>query len=128
MAAKTWRVGTIGYGDIFNMGKIHLESLRKNEGFTPAAVCDADPARMAAAQGDFPGIEAYTDVAEMLAKARLDLVVIITPHNSHARADPAVPARGRRRGGREADGDHHRRGSEHGRHRQGHRPLPEHLP
>ncbi len=84
MAAKIWRVGTIGYGGAFNMGKVHLESLRKNEGFVPAAVCDADATRVAAAQGDFPGIEAYTNVAEMLKKAKLDLVIIITPHNSHA--------------------------------------------
>ena len=84
MAAKTWRIGTIGYGGVFHMGKIHLESLQKNAGFIPAAVCDADASRVAAAQNDFPGMEAYTDVAEMLKKAKLDLVTIITPHNSHA--------------------------------------------
>lgn len=81
---KTFRVGTIGYGGAFNMGKTHLESLQKNEGFIPAAVCDLDAARVEVAHTDFPGIETYTNVAQMLKKANLDLVIIITPHNTHA--------------------------------------------
>lgn len=80
----TWRVGTIGYGGAFNMGKTHLQSLAKNAGFIPAAVCDADEKRTEVAATDFPGIERYTKVSEMLAKAKLDLVIIITPHDSHA--------------------------------------------
>ncbi len=81
---KTFRVGTIGYGGAFNMGKTHLESLRKNEGLIPAAVCDLDLKRVEVAHTDFPGIETYTNVAQMLKKAKLDLVIIITPHNTHA--------------------------------------------
>ena len=84
MSSKIWRVGTIGYGGAFNMGKTHLQSLAKNEGFVPAAVCDADAARTLVAEQDFPGIQRYTKVSEMLAKAKLDLVIIITPHDSHA--------------------------------------------
>lgn len=87
MVAKksTWRVGVIGYGGAFNMGKTHLESLRKNEGFIPSAVCDLDPKRVEAARADFPGIGVYTDPAKMFREADLDLVIIITPHNSHAK-------------------------------------------
>jgi len=87
MAQKksTWRVGVIGYGGAFNMGKTHLESLRKNAGFVPAAVCDLDPKRVEVAGTDFPGISVYTDPAKMFKDADLDLVIIITPHNSHAR-------------------------------------------
>jgi predicted dehydrogenase len=84
MSKSTWRVGTIGYGGAFNMGKTHLASLAKNAGFIPAAVCDADASRTEVAATDFPGIERYTKVADMLAKAKLDLVIIITPHDSHA--------------------------------------------
>jgi len=80
----TYRIGTIGYGGAFNMGKTHLESLRKNEGFIPAAVCDLDAKRVEVAHQDFPGIETYTNVAEMLKNAKLDLVIIITPHDTHA--------------------------------------------
>ena len=84
MSKTSWRVGCIGYGGAFNMGKTHLQSLAKNAGFIPAAVCDADAKRVEVAATDFPGIERYTKVSEMLAKAKLDLVIIITPHNSHA--------------------------------------------
>jgi scyllo-inositol 2-dehydrogenase (NADP+) len=85
MASKTFRVGAIGYGGAFNMGKLHLETIRKSGAeFVPTAVCDADAARVKVAATDFPGIQTYTDVDEMLAKAKLDLVIIITPHNTHA--------------------------------------------
>jgi predicted dehydrogenase len=50
----------------------------------PAAVCDLDPARTAAAGEDFPGIATYTSVETMLREAGLDLVTVITPHNTHA--------------------------------------------
>jgi scyllo-inositol 2-dehydrogenase (NADP+) len=83
-ASKIFRVGTIGYGGAFNMGKTHLESIRKNPNFVPAAVCDLDAKRVEVAHADFPGIETYTNVAQMLKKAKLDLVIIITPHNTHA--------------------------------------------
>jgi len=39
---------------------------------------------MVQAKIDYPEIDTFTDVNEMLAKSKLDLVVIITPHNTHA--------------------------------------------
>jgi predicted dehydrogenase len=66
------------------MGKHHLGSIGKVEGMRGVAACDIDPARTAAASADFPGIETYPDLGEMLAKAKLDLVTVITPHDSHA--------------------------------------------
>jgi predicted dehydrogenase len=82
---KSFAVGVIGYGGAFNMGKLHLESLRKaSDRFVPTAVCDADAARAAVAQQDFPGVQPFTEVDKMLKIARPDLVIIITPHNTHA--------------------------------------------
>jgi predicted dehydrogenase len=51
---------------------------------TPTAVCEVDASRLAVATGDFPGIETYASVEEMLAKSKVDLITIITPHNTHA--------------------------------------------
>ena len=82
---KEIKVGTIGYGGAFNMGKHHLNDLCKNKGFVPAAVCDLDPNRVKVAETDFPGIETYTDVSEMLKKSEVELLVIILPHNVHAK-------------------------------------------
>lgn len=83
MSTKQIKVGTIGYGGAFNMGREHLQGLLKHEGFVPCAVCDLDPARLAIAQEEFPGIETYTDIDEMLAKSEVELLVIILPHNAH---------------------------------------------
>jgi len=78
------RVGVIGYGGAFNMGREHLKEMRA-AGMTPAAVAELDPARLAVATADFPGIATFASVADMLKKADIDLVTIITPHNTHAK-------------------------------------------
>lgn len=78
------KVGTIGYGGAFNMGRHHLNDLLKNPGFQASAVCDVDPERVKIATTDFPGIETYTDVGTMLKKSDVELLVIILPHNLHA--------------------------------------------
>ncbi|MCX5660148.1 MAG: Gfo/Idh/MocA family oxidoreductase [Planctomycetota bacterium] len=81
--ASDIKVGVVGYGGAFNMGKHHLESM-KAAGMTPKAVCEVDPARLEVAGKDYPGIETYSKVEEMLAKSSVDLIVLITPHNTHA--------------------------------------------
>jgi len=82
--ASDIRVGTIGYGGAFNMGAQHLREMQK-AGMTPCAVAEIDPARLEVAKQDFPGIETYTSVTEMLKKSDVNLVAIITPHNTHAK-------------------------------------------
>ncbi len=81
---KTVRCAVIGYGPAFNMGKAHCEWMKETEGLEIVAACDLDPARMLAAAVDFPGIATYTDVAQMLEDRRIDLVTVVTPHNTHA--------------------------------------------
>ncbi|MCX7846995.1 MAG: Gfo/Idh/MocA family oxidoreductase [bacterium] len=76
-------VGVIGYGGAFNMGKHHLE-LAAQAGMRPLAVAEIDPQRLDAAKKDFPGIETYSSTSAMLKKSDVKLVIIITPHNSHA--------------------------------------------
>ena len=80
-----FRCGVIGYGGAFNMGRLHLTSMQKNKRMEVAAVCELDPARRAVATEDFPGIKTYASVGNLLRGAELDLVTIITPHNTHAR-------------------------------------------
>jgi len=84
MKASDIKVGVIGYGGAFNMGRAHLSEM-KAAGMTPVAVCDVDPSRLEVARQDFPGIETYTNVAKMLKSSDVDLVAIITPHNTHAK-------------------------------------------
>jgi len=78
------KVGAIGYGGTFGMGAEHLRQMRQ-AGMTPLAVMDIDKSRLKDASRDFPGIETYSSVATMLRKSDVDLLTIITPHNTHAR-------------------------------------------
>jgi predicted dehydrogenase len=82
--ASDIKVGVIGYGGAFNMGKGHLNEM-KMAGMTPRAVCEIDKSRLKVAEADFPGIETYTSITTMLKKSDVNLIVIITPHNLHAR-------------------------------------------
>ena len=82
---RCFRVGAVGYGGAFNMGRLHLISMAKNKRMEVAAVCELDPARRAVATEDFPGIKTYGSVGNMLRSADLDLGTIITPHNTHAK-------------------------------------------
>ena len=82
--AKDIQVGVIGYGGAFNMGRIHLKEMQR-AGMTPVAVSDLDPKRLKVAEEEFPGIETYTSVTRMLKQSDVNLVTIITPHNTHAK-------------------------------------------
>lgn len=77
------RMGVIGYGGAFNMGRAHL-SQGRDARLIPSAVCDLDPERTEQAKADFPGIWTGNNVEEFLASAPVDLVIVITPHNTHA--------------------------------------------
>ncbi len=81
--ASEIKVGVVGYGGAFNMGKHHLNEM-KQAGMTPVAVTELDPERLKVATTDFPGIETYSSLGEMLKKSDVNLITIITPHNSHA--------------------------------------------
>jgi len=77
------KVGVVGYGGAFNMGRLHLDDMRK-AGMTPYAVAEPDESRLKVAAEDYPGIETYRSVTEMLRKSEVNLIVLITPHNTHA--------------------------------------------
>ena len=81
--AREIKVGVVGYGGAFNMGRDHLNRM-KEAGMSPIAVAEVDAKRLSAATHDFPGIETYPMLDAMLKKSPVDLVVLITPHNTHA--------------------------------------------
>jgi predicted dehydrogenase len=76
------RVGLLGYGAI---GHEHSRAVRATPGLTLAAVCDSSPERRAASVAAAPGV-ATTDSADgLIERDDVDLVVISTPPDSHAR-------------------------------------------
>lgn len=74
----------VGYGGAFNMGRAHGNAINAQKGMKVVAACDLDECRFPAAQEDFPGINCYCDIDEMLEYPEVDGAVIITPHNTHA--------------------------------------------
>ncbi len=81
--AEDIKVGVVGYGGAFNMGKKHLDEMQK-AGMTPAAVAEIDAQRLGVASADFPDIRTYDSLDQMLDGDDVNLVTIITPHNTHA--------------------------------------------
>ena len=84
-SGRVFRCGVIGYSGAFSMGKMHLESMQLNPRMEASAVCELDEGLLAVAAENWPGIATYSRVGDMLRHADLDLVAIITPHNTHAR-------------------------------------------
>ena len=56
--ASEIRVGVVGYGGAFNMGKVHLTEMQK-AGMTPVAVAEIDRERLKVATREFPGIGTF---------------------------------------------------------------------
>lgn len=87
------RIGIIGFGF---MGKMHFNHYQDHPDAAVAAICDADADKLKSQSGeagnlagadkeiDLSGIDLFSDVADMLAKARLDAVSITLPTFLHA--------------------------------------------
>ena len=82
---RTYRCGVIGYGGAFNMGWTHLSMMSANPRMEVAAVCELDRKRLEVAAEDWPQAALYSRVGDMLRFANLDIVAVITPHNTHAK-------------------------------------------
>jgi predicted dehydrogenase len=80
--SRDYVVGLLGYGAI---GAEHARAVRETAGLALGAVCDLNPSRMAAALVEQPGLIQHADPSDLLADEHLDIVVISTPPDSHAR-------------------------------------------
>jgi predicted dehydrogenase len=76
-------VGILGYAP--SVGRLHGIGTEKTTGLSLQAVCDSNPARLNAADQDFAGIKAYDSVDQIVDDPQVDLVIVATPPNSHAR-------------------------------------------
>jgi len=84
MSKDVINCAVVGYGPSFNMGKFHADMISKTSGLKLVAVADVDESRLEAAKKDFPGIATYKNVDDLLENKDVDLVTIVTPHNTHA--------------------------------------------
>jgi len=74
----------IGYGPTFNFGWMHAKWIGAVDELQLVAICDRDPTCAAKARADFPGVDVYQDLPELLARTDIELVSVVTPHNTHA--------------------------------------------
>jgi scyllo-inositol 2-dehydrogenase (NADP+) len=81
-AADPVRVGLLGYGAI---GHEHNRAVQQVDGLVLTAVCDSSPARFEAARRYAPQARCLTDANELLHADDVDLVLVSTPPDSHAR-------------------------------------------
>ncbi len=84
--SKNIRVGLVGYGGAFKMGQYHTNQMNQTGVLDVVAVCDIDPKCLRQARADF-GCEILTfpRIDRLLAADVVDMCVLITPHNTHAR-------------------------------------------
>jgi len=83
IGASSIGIGILGYAP--SVGQIHGLGAEKTPGLSLHAICDLNPDRLDQARKDFPGARIY-DSADALAEAPdVDLVIVATPPNTHAR-------------------------------------------
>jgi predicted dehydrogenase len=84
------RAGVIG----LRVGRGHAQAMHELDAFSVAALCDLDAALVEERAEAFPGAAPYTDYRRLLADEQLDVVVVATPTDSHARLTIAAAEAG----------------------------------
>lgn len=75
-------VGLVGYG---LAGRVfHAPLIQEAEGLRLYAVCSRSEEKRAAAVADYPGLKTYAHYDDLVNDPQVDLVVIATPHDTHA--------------------------------------------
>lgn len=74
------RLVVVGYG----MGAHHARLIKEVPGLRLHGVCDVAPDKRERAAAEHPGIRVYSAMPSVLADTEVDVVVIVTPHNTHA--------------------------------------------
>ena len=85
------RVGLLAYGAI---GHEHNLAVQATDGLELTVVADLNPERVAAAKEIAPTAKGFADAEEMLNSGLIDLVVVSTPPNTHAKWAKASLERG----------------------------------
>ncbi|MBC7320752.1 ThuA domain-containing protein [bacterium] len=81
LTKETVNCGILGYG---GMGRFHAGKMNKIQGLNLIAICDTNPERIELARREYPNLKGYfTKLDDMLAIQDLELVFVVTPHNTH---------------------------------------------
>jgi len=63
---------------------VHARWINAVDDLALVAICDNDPECAAKAHADFPEVDTCTDMRDILQRDDIDLVAVVTPHNTHA--------------------------------------------
>ena len=80
---KALGVGLLGYAP--SVGRLHGEGAAATPGLELKAVCDLNPQRIIEARRHFPKLRTSETAAALADDPEVDLVIVSTPPNSHAR-------------------------------------------
>jgi predicted dehydrogenase len=92
-ARQTLGIGLLGYSP--HVGQSHGVGLAATPGFDFNAVCDVNPERLSQARTDFPFAKTYDSTDGLVNDPGVDLVVVCTPPNTHARLSMEMMAAGK---------------------------------
>ncbi len=90
---QTLGVGLLGYA--LSVGKIHGLGAQVTPGLELKAACDLSPGRLKQAGQDFSDLKTYESADAFAADPGIDLVIITTPPNSHAKLAIQMMAAGK---------------------------------
>ncbi len=80
---KTLGIGILGYAP--SVGRLHGLGAEATSGLALRAICDLSQERLTQAQKDFPDIRTLKSAEELAADAAVDVVIVATAPNIHAR-------------------------------------------
>ncbi len=80
---QTLNVGILGYAP--SVGELHGSGVYATNGLKLHAVCDLNPQRLKMAKHRFPEVKVYPNSEKLANTEDVDLVIIATPPNSHAK-------------------------------------------
>jgi predicted dehydrogenase len=80
---RTLGVGILGYSPF--VGQLHGIGANTAPGLSLQAVCDLNPKRLEQAREDFIGIKTYTSADALAEAPEIDVVIVATAPNTHAR-------------------------------------------
>ncbi|MEJ2731292.1 MAG: Gfo/Idh/MocA family oxidoreductase [Deltaproteobacteria bacterium] len=89
----TLGVGLLGYAH--SVGKIHGLGARITPGLELKAACDLNPERLKQAGQDFPNLKTYNSADAFAADPDIDMVIVATAPDSHARLAIQMMAAGK---------------------------------
>lgn len=79
------RCVVVGYGSAYRWGHRHAEWIEQTNGLELYGICDTDETARGNAKKDFAGrVQLFSDLGEALKDEAVDMVILVTPHDTHA--------------------------------------------